>query len=158
MSARVAPLPERPRRYRFSLTPLADAMFQLLIFFMLSSSLTPYSLVTLRGSPPEVDYTEDTDVALPEAEDESATTPASTGADEPQITIWKLGDGVVTVKGQIFEISQLHRFAEAIATQGAPARIVIMVGELARVQDIATAIEALDTADVESVQITRVRR
>lgn len=158
MSARVAPLPERPRRYRFSLTPLADAMFQLLIFFMLSSSLTPYSLVTLRGAPAGINDTEDTGAALPEVEDTNATTPASSGTDGPQTTVWKLGDGVVTVNGQIFETSQLRRLAKAIATQNAPARIVIMVTDLARVQDIAAAIEALDTADIESVQITRVRR
>ena len=48
MASRRAPLPERPRRYKFAMTPLADAMFQLLIFFMLSSSLAPYSLITLK--------------------------------------------------------------------------------------------------------------
>jgi biopolymer transport protein ExbD len=48
MASRKAPLPELPRRYKFVLTPLADAMFQLLIFFMLTSSLAPYSLITLK--------------------------------------------------------------------------------------------------------------
>jgi len=41
--------PRSPARYRFVLTPLADAMFQLLIFFMLSSNLAPYSLLTIRS-------------------------------------------------------------------------------------------------------------
>ncbi len=46
-------LPKSERRYTFALTPLADAMFQLLIFFMLSTSLTPYSLLTItRGAGP----------------------------------------------------------------------------------------------------------
>ena len=59
MASRRAPLPERPRRYRFVLTPLADAMFQLLIFFMLSSSLAPYSLITLKTAPQDVADSED---------------------------------------------------------------------------------------------------
>ena len=40
--------PHRPRGNRFPMTALADAMFQLLIFFMLASSLTPYSLLPLQ--------------------------------------------------------------------------------------------------------------
>ena len=42
-------LPRRNRRYRFSMTPLADVMFQLLIFFMLSANLAAYSLLPLRS-------------------------------------------------------------------------------------------------------------
>ena len=41
-------LPRRERRYRFSMTPLADVMFQLLVFFMLSANITPYSLIDIR--------------------------------------------------------------------------------------------------------------
>lgn len=154
MITRVAPLPERPRRYRFALTPLADAMFQLLIFFMLSSSLTPYSLVTLRGVADTAPDTGSTS-AIPEVEDENATTPASANRDGQQITIWTLGDGIVVVNDQIFERAQLPELAEAIGTQGVPGKILILVGEQARVQDVATAIEALDAAEVEAVQIAR---
>lgn len=156
---RVASLPERPRSYRFALTPLADAMFQLLIFFMLSSSLTPYSLVTLRGAPEMSQTDQETQAAPPQVEDENATTPASPESDSgTQVTIWTLGDGIVIVKGQIFEAAQLPELAEAIGTQGAPGRIVIMVGDQARVQDIAGAIEALESAEVSAVQIARERR
>ena len=158
MVIKVASLPERPRTYRFALTPLADAMFQLLIFFMLSSSLTPYSLVTLRGAPQSAETSQDAEAAPPQVEDESATTPASAGSDDgPQVTVWTLGDGIVIVKGQIYEAGKLPALAEAIGTQDAPGRIIIMVGDQARVQDIAGAIEALDTADVAAVQIARER-
>lgn len=43
-------LPKSTRRYAFSLTPLADAMLQLLIFFMLSSSMAAYSLLGLNSA------------------------------------------------------------------------------------------------------------
>jgi biopolymer transport protein ExbD len=60
----------RPRKYGFALTPLADAMFQLLIFFMLSSSLSPYSLIALtRGAPAGQS------AVLPGVADEAAPTP-----------------------------------------------------------------------------------
>lgn len=158
MITRVTPLPERSRRYRFALTPLADTMFQLLIFFMLSSSLTPYSLVTLRGAPDGAATGQDAETAPPQIEDENATTPASaTNNDGSQVTVWTLGDGIVVVNGLIYEANRLSTLAEAIGTQDAPGRIVIVVGDQARVQDIATAIEALDTAKVAAVQITRAR-
>lgn len=158
MSRKVAPLPERPRRYRFALTPLADAMFQLLIFFMLSSSLTPYSLVTLRGAPEGAAPGQNAETAPPQIEDEDATAPASnTTQDGPQVTVWTLGDGIVVVNDQIFETASLPALAEAIGTQKNPGNILIMVGDQARVQDVAAAVEALDTAQVAAVQIARTR-
>ena len=38
----------RQPNYRFGFTAFADTMFQLLIFFILSSGMTPYSLLTLK--------------------------------------------------------------------------------------------------------------
>ncbi|QUJ78112.1 biopolymer transporter ExbD [Sulfitobacter albidus] len=154
MHSRVAPLPARPRSYKFSLTPLADAMFQLLIFFMLTSSLTPFSLVTLRGSPDAAGASEP-GAQTPQVEDASSSTPASDTTDTPGITIWTLGDGIVVVNEQIFSRDQLPELAEAIGTQDRPGKIVLLVGDLARVQDVASALDALQAAEVESVQITR---
>ena len=43
-------LPRRERRVsRFSMTALADVLFQLLIFFMLSSNLSAYAMLPLRS-------------------------------------------------------------------------------------------------------------
>ena len=50
MSRLNLPLPPRKRSYRVALTPLADAMFQLLTFFMLTTSLTPYSMLTIGSA------------------------------------------------------------------------------------------------------------
>lgn len=156
MSASISSLPERPRRYRFALTPLADAMFQLLIFFMLSTSLTPYSLVTLRTTQDEAEENEP--AADPNAPiDETAEQQADPNASDSNITIWDLGNGTVTTNGQTFELSQLPLLAEAIGSQDDPGQVVILVGSAARVQDVASALEALDSAEVEAVQIARTR-
>ena len=155
MSASVSPLPENPRRYRFALTPLADAMFQLLILFMLSTSLTPYSLVTLRTTPDDAEETApETDPAAPI--DESAEQTADPAADTGT-TIWSLGNGTVTTNGQVYDIEQLPSLAEAIGSLDDPGQVVILVGNAARVQDVASALEALDSAEVEAVQLARTR-
>ncbi|WP_415919108.1 ExbD/TolR family protein [Tateyamaria sp. SN6-1] len=156
MGARTEPLPERPRRYRFALTPLADAMFQLLIFFMLSTSLTPYSLVTLSTTADEAEETEaEAEPAGPE--DENAEREAPEAVSDSGVTIWNIGNGTVASNGQVFDIEQLPSLAEAIGSQDDPGEVVLVVGEEARVQDVASALEALDSAEVEAVQIARTR-
>lgn len=150
------PLPERPRSYRVALTPLADAMFQLLIFFMLTTSLTPYSLVTLKTTPDEVEESEDENEAAG-PEDENAERPAPDAVEDTGVTIWELGNGTATANGQVFDIDQLASLAEAIGSQDDPGEVIIVVGPEARVQDVATALEALDSAQVEAVQLARTR-
>ena len=156
MGASYQPLPERPRRYRFALTPLADAMFQLLIFFMLSTSLTPYSLVTLRTTPDEAEDAEAQSEA-PGPEDENADRPAPDAVANDGVTIWDVGNGTVTTNGQVFDIEQLPSLAEAIGSQDDPGQVVIIIRGQARVQDVASALEALDSAEVEAVQTARTR-
>ncbi len=144
-----APLPERPRRYRFALTPLADAMFQLLIFFMLSSSLTPYSLITLKSAPAD---------APPPEEEESV--PAGPGpGDGPAATsaptLWTVGRDTVLTEGQTYRPDQLVELAALLGEQDTPANIVLLIREDARVQDIATALEALESAEITALQLTK---
>ena len=59
-------LPDPVPRHKpaFALTPLADVMFQLLIFFMLSTSLAPYALLPL-GAPAAEAGRDDTASAAP---------------------------------------------------------------------------------------------
>ena len=149
MSARREPLPERPRRYRFALTPLADAMFQLLIFFMLTTSLTPYSLITLKSVSDAVD---NSDASATGAGDGPAPSNSNAG---PSPTIWEVSYETVTVTGQSYAMDQLADLALAIGTQDRPGEVVIQVGQEARVQDIAIALEALESANISAVQITR---
>jgi biopolymer transport protein ExbD len=149
MSALKTPLPERKRTYRFALTPLADAMFQLLIFFMLSTSLTPYSLITLRNA---ADGMEEQSELSGIGDDPAA--PQTPPAGQGRVTFWTLGAGQLSVAGQVFDRDQLPDLADAVGSQDAPGTVVIIVTEEARVQDVASAMAALRNANVDSVQIT----
>ena len=150
MATHKAPLPERRRDYKFILTPLADAMFQLLIFFMLSSSLTPYSLITLKSG---ADAVSENNSSQSMGEGENAKRSSSSASFKTML--WFIGDGIVRVAGQEYNIDQLRDLAEAIGSQENPGDLVLIVGSGARVQDVALALEALEGANVGAVQITR---
>ncbi|ATG46841.1 ExbD/TolR family protein [Celeribacter ethanolicus] len=153
MSILISSLPVRKRRYRFALTPLADAMFQLLIFFMLSSSLTPYSLLTLQSAPSESEGE-----ALPEDTSALSADPDA-GPDAPlsgaEITVWRLLEGRVAVDGQEFATDQLSELANALGQQGLRGQLVLAITATARVQDVATALSALEGAEIAGVRIIR---
>lgn len=145
MSVQKLQLPERRRNYRFALTPLADAMFQLLIFFMLSSSLTPYSLLTLQTA------------ALPEVPDGTSASqgPAAGPASIPsEVVIWRLERNGIRAAGQRIGFDQLQSVAEALGSSGTPAHVVLIVLPEARVQDVSTALSHLRRANVDAVQVS----
>lgn len=150
MSALKQPLPQRKPAYRFALTPLADAMFQLLIFFMLSTSLTPYSLITLRSN---ADAPTEEAAAPGSAVDETAQ-PDGSAAEDGRIRIWTLGFEVVTTAGATYEPEQLRDLAEAVSEQRDVGPVILIVTATARMQDVAAAMEALRSADIADVQIT----
>lgn len=130
-------LPARHRRLRFRLTPLADAMFQLLIFFMLSSNLTPYARVPLQSAaapapPPGV----------------GGTTPSAPS----RSAVWTLEAGTVIAGGQRFGFDDLPDLASALAAEDA-AEVVLLVRPAASVQDLATVLEGLAQAPTASVRV-----
>lgn len=132
-------LPQTPRKYRFVLTPLADAMFQLLIFFMLSSSLAPYALLKIRSG----------------AEGNFANTPG-TPADQTATTfgdvaIWNVAAEGVTVGGQRFDFASLPALAAALTDR--ETTILLLLRDSAVVQDLARVIEVLSAAGITNVQI-----
>lgn len=126
------------------MTPLADAMFQLLIFFMLASSLTPYSLIKVQsGAGPA-------DPAAAGAQT-SPQTPSDTGARD--VVLWRVGAGEITIAAQSFPFDRLGDLTANLGTPAAPADVVILIEPDASVQDLTTVLEALQTGDVASVQI-----
>jgi biopolymer transport protein ExbD len=142
-------LPQRKPTYRFALTPLADAMFQLLIFFMLSSSLTPYSLLTLKSAPPPAEEASATGAAIAEA------APASPAEAAPRDTaLWTVEAETLIVGGQSFGFEALPDLAAALGSASAPADVILILRPSARVQDVTTILEALQLAQVASVQVT----
>ena len=134
--------PRSPARYRFVLTPLADAMFQLLIFFMLSSNLAPYSLLTIRsgttGDPAGAEAGEAV------VEDQP---PAPLG----DVAIWNVDAGNVVVGGQEFGFDLLADLATALNAAG-DAAVILVVRNDANVQDLSSVLEALSAADVNNIQ------
>lgn len=140
-------LPVRKPTYRFALTPLADAMFQLLAFFMLTSSLTPYSLLTLQTAPaaaPGADAVAGTET----------TTQADTDAPPAEVALWTVERDGLVIGGQTFAFDALPALAGALGTQSALADVVLIIRAEAQVQDIATILEALQSANVASVRIS----
>lgn len=135
-------LPRSPLRYRFVLTPLADAMFQLLIFFMLSSSLTPYSLLTLRAG-------DGTAVANTSG---SGTGEATTATAFGDVTIWTVSSEGLTIRGQSFPFTALPDLSAAL-TPDDDASILLILREDATVQDLTHVLESLTAAGITNVQV-----
>ena len=135
-------LPKRDAaRYRFVLTPLADAMFQLLIFFMLSSNLAPYSLLTIRsGTAGEQGGGGDTSTDVPQ--------PPANAA------IWTVDADEIIAGGQRFPLSSLPDLANALNADG-NASVVLILRDTALVQDLTSVLEVLRISGIESVQIAK---
>lgn len=133
------------------LTPLADAMFQLLIFFMLSSSLAPYSLITLKTAPKAVSEEDVAEAGSGPGNDPSQPAPPP---DAANTTLWTVNNGSVRSAGLDYNMDQLGDLAAALG-EGRPGRVVLIVTSEARVQDVAHALEALEGANVGAVQISR---
>lgn len=138
-------LPDRKRNYRFALTPLADAMFQLLIFFMLSSGLTPYSLLTLQSAPGE---------AAPQDAGAGSGQETDTPAPPVDAALWTIDAESVTVGGQTFGFDALDDLAGALGVAGAPASVILIIRPTAQVQDITTVLGRLTVANVTAVQVS----
>lgn len=143
MSRTKIPLPVRPRSYRFALTPLADAMFQLLIFFMLTSSLTPYSLLPVQSG---------TASDTPDAGGNDTAAPPTPPAAPPTTVTWTLEPGRIVVGGQVFDMDQRDLLAAQLAQSGTT-EIVLLVSDAALVQDVATVLSWLSTTTVQSVRV-----
>ena len=135
-------LPRRQRNYSFALTPLADAMFQLLVFFMLSSNLSPYSLLPLRAgalaAPGEA----------PAAIDGPEATPMAAG----DTAIWSVSRDSIVAGGQRFGFDRLPDLAGAVQAAGT-ARVLLITRSEAQVQGVVSVLEALAARGVTDVQI-----
>lgn len=132
----------RPRRYGFALTPLADAMFQLLIFFMLSSSLSPYSLIALTGGAPAGQ-------SPVEGQAEAAAPIPDPAA---KLVIWHLTHGRVRSGDQSVALSDLPSVIASLIAEDV-SEVLIFPMRSATVQDIATVLEQLGSRGVTKVRL-----
>jgi biopolymer transport protein ExbD len=136
------PLSQRrnPKRYRIALTPLADATFQLLIYFMLASNVAPYSLISLNGAQ-----------VAPGGEGGNGAEPAEPGPGT-DVTVWTVQAGSVIAGGQAFDMARLADLTAALAASGTTSVTLIMQPD-ALVQDLTSVLEALAAAGIVDVQL-----
>lgn len=121
------------------LTPLIDVMFLLLIFFMLSSQVSPYSLLPI-GS-----------VAGEAVADAATPAPAAAVSD---LSV-RVSAGQVAVGGETVALAGLGPVVERLVARGFGGFLVIATRS-ASVQDIVTALEALQAAGAERVTLVNV--
>jgi biopolymer transport protein ExbD len=135
--------PRSARRYRIALTPLADAMFQLLIYFMLSTSIIPYSLLSVTSG------------NLASGAGEGNPEQAGDVSGAAGAALWSVGEREVIVGGQRFEMSQLTGLTAALVA-AQTTRVVLTVQPDADVQDLTSVLEALATAGIVEVLLSRI--
>jgi biopolymer transport protein ExbD len=132
--------PRPPRKQAFALTPLADVMFQLLIFFMLSSSLSPYALLPLV--PPSQDG-----APQPQAG------PAPALADgQVRTAIWQVGRGEIRASGEMVGPDALGELLRRLLNDGTQ-EILLFTTADATTQDVATALEAIRVSGLARVRL-----
>lgn len=130
--------PRPPKRGAFALTPLADVMFQLLIFFMLSTSLAPYALLPLGG--PTAPQT-----------NPSPRAPQQSGGSQSQI-IWHVGKGEVRAGQAALPLEALPDALVALKAEGLT-EILLFTTPAAETQDLATTLEAIRVAEIARVRL-----
>ncbi len=143
LSPNAALLPPPRRKRGFALTPLADVMFQLLLFFMLTSALAPYALLPL-GLP--AGTRADPQAAAP------AALPESAGAQAEAQAIWHLGRDSVR-SGQVrIALDQLPAALAEMRADGITDLVVFVTGP-ARSSDLVTLVESVQQAGIARVQL-----
>ena len=132
--------PVRPRRgARFTLTPLIDIIFLLLIFFMLSSQIAPYSLLEISAAS-GAEGGEEADVA---------TAPAPGARADLLFVVMRnrVRAGAETISTADFgSVLDDHPSPRETA-------VTLLVSRGATMQDLSTALEALSARRFESVTV-----
>lgn len=127
----------------FALTPLADIMFQLLLFFMLTSALAPYALLPL-GAPAGSS-------TQPEAQAAHSLSDTPGAVAEAQ-AVWHLGRDEIR-SGQVrIALDLLPQALDGLQADGIRDLVVLVTGQ-ARAADLARLLEAIQQADITRLQL-----
>ena len=150
------PDPRGRRNYTISLTALADVMVQLLIFFMLTSNLTPFSMLTVQSGasepPPADSAPAPADPTPPEAPDPAD--PSDTESEIAGQALWTIEAGAIVVGRQRFDMTLLPQLAQALRDSGND-KVILTIAAGAKVQDIVSVLEALNDVEISAVPIAR---
>ncbi len=117
------------------LTPLIDVMFLLLIFFMLSSQVSPYSLLQLGRMAPQP----------PDGAHQAASSAASALA-------LRVSGGFVGIGGEAVPLADLRPTLSSFMIRGFTGFVVIAT-QSASVQDVVATLEALEAEGAERVTL-----
>ena len=131
----ILPKHVRRRRPSFVLTSLIDVIFLLVIFFMVSSQIVPYSLLPLG----------------PLAAGSGETAPAVTENTAPPISVRILA-GRVMIGGESVPIADVSNRLKGLKAQGITS-ILLTPTAAATVQDVVTVLEASKDAEIASVTV-----
>ncbi len=136
-------LPPRRVQRGISLTPLVDVIFLLLIFFMLTSQIAPFSLISFAGTKAENKQVKQLDVPQ-----QQAPKLASLGA---LITVI---NGGISVNGRRTPHADIDRAMAEIRKNGISTAI-ISPRSTATVQDLISVLEAVKRASFKSITIRK---
>jgi len=131
--------PLRQRQRGFVLTSLIDVIFLLLVFFMLSSQIAPYSLLTVSGGTSQQQG--DAPQAAPAAQAEAATD-----------MMFIISRGHVRAGSATIPLDQLPSALKRLQ-EGIQLNATVLTTRSATVQDIVTALEMFETARIASVRL-----
>jgi len=135
--------PQTVRR-KISLLPLIDVIFLLLIFFMFSSNLSPFSLLQL---------TRDQVTKGPEIQvDAAPPTPPSFSAKQVDVMILVEAGNMVRINGRRVAAEDLRTELSNLRQNGAE-NLMIAPSRRATVQDLVTVLEAAKQSAIPYVAI-----
>lgn len=131
-------LPPPPRRWRpsFVLTSLIDIIFLLVIFFMVSSQIVPYSVLPIG--------------ALAAGDTQSAASPP-VPAGPPPVAV-RILQGRAMIGGDTVPIDGLPRAMADLKSRGITS-ILLLPSASATVQDVVTALEGAKDAELANVTV-----
>ena len=123
----------RRRRAFFMLTPLVDIMFLLLIFFMLTSETSLYTLMRMSAQA-------------------VAAGPTATTASPTAELVVAIGHQQVRLNGVAMPFDQVAAVLAQFRAQGV-GRAALVAGQAAQVQDIVSVLELLEAAAFSQVRL-----
>lgn len=138
----ILPRHVRRRRASFVLTSLIDVIFLLVIFFMVSSQIVPFSVIGLG----------------PVASDpsEPQLPPAPSAATQAAPVAVRIMAGSVRVAGETIAMTDLDGELERLKADGVTALVLIPAGT-ATVQDVVSVLEGVKAAGIETVTVLKRR-
>lgn len=124
------------------MTAMADMLFQLLIFFMLSANLTPFAMLDIRTG----------GLSGPGGGNDGTALAGGAVSDSASTAVWTLGTGGLVAGGQRFQLDRLAELARALADQGTASVLLVLRPDVP-VENVVAVLEVLQASGIVSVQI-----